>query len=74
MTFLRPSLLLGERHEPRLAEQFYEILLRAAPRRFRGVQAATVAHTMVESAKAERPGCEILESPQIASFESPAED
>ena len=68
VTFLRPSLLLGERKEPRLAEQFYEILLRAAPKRYRGVQAATVAHAMVESAKLKRSGCEILESPAIAAF------
>jgi len=68
VTFLRPSLLLGERKEPRLAEQFYEVLLRAAPKRYRGVQAEVVAHAMVESAKSEQPGCEILESPEIASF------
>jgi len=68
VTFLRPSLLLGERKEPRLAEQFYEVLLRAAPKRYRGVQAEVVARAMVESAKSERPGCEILESPEIASF------
>lgn len=68
VTFLRPSLLLGERKEPRLAEQFYEVLLRAAPRRYRGVQAEIVARAMVESAKAEKPGCEILESPEIAAF------
>lgn len=68
LTYLRPSLLVGERKEPRLAEQFYEVLLKAAPRRYRGVPAETVARVMVESAKAERPGCEILESPEIASF------
>ncbi len=68
VTFLRPSLLLGERQETRLAEQFYEVLLRAAPKRYRGIQAETVARVMVESAKTERPGCEILESPEIASF------
>ena len=68
LTYLRPSLLVGERKEPRLAEQFYEDLLKAAPRRSRGVPAETVARVMVESAKAERPGCEILESPQIAAF------
>jgi len=68
VTFLRPSLLLGERKEPRLAEQFYEVLLRAAPKRYRGIQAEIVARTMVESAKSEQPGCEILESPEIASF------
>jgi uncharacterized protein YbjT (DUF2867 family) len=74
VTFLRPSLLLGERKEPRLAEQFFEILLRAAPKRFRGVQAETVARAMIESAKAGQPGCEILDSTQIASFESPSPD
>jgi len=74
VTFLRPSLLLGERKEPRLAEQFYEVLLRAAPKRYRGVQAETVARAMLESAKAEQPGCEILDSPQIVSFESAALD
>lgn len=68
VTFLRPSLLLGERKEPRLAEQFYEVLLRAAPKRYRGIQAEIVARAMVESAKSEQPGCEILESPQIAAF------
>lgn len=68
VTFLRPSLLLGERQEPRLAEQFYEVLLRAAPKRYRGVQAEIVARAMLESAKSEQPGCEILDSPQIAAF------
>jgi len=68
VTYLRPSLLVGERQEPRLAEQFYEVLLKAAPRRYRGIPAETVARVMVESAKAERPGCEIIESPEIAAF------
>lgn len=68
LTYLRPSLLLGERQEPRLAEQFYEVLLKAAPKRYRGIEAETVARVMIETAKAERPGCEILESPEIAAF------
>jgi uncharacterized protein YbjT (DUF2867 family) len=68
LTYLRPSLLLGERQEPRLAEQFYEVLLKAAPKRYRGIEAETVARVMIESAKAERTGCEILESPEIAAL------
>ena len=68
LTYLRPSLLLGERKEPRLAEQFYEVLLKAAPKRYRGIEAETVARVMIETAKAERPGCEILESPEIAAL------
>ena len=62
VTIARPSLLLGQRPEPRLAEQLGTLLGVLAPRRWRPVRAAQVARALVDAAKHDLPGIHILEN------------
>jgi uncharacterized protein YbjT (DUF2867 family) len=62
VTIARPSLLLGQRTEPRLAEQLGKVLGVIAPPQWRPVPAARVARALVEAAKRDLPGLHILEN------------
>jgi len=62
VTIARPSLLLGQRTEPRLAEQLGKVLGVLAPPRWRPVPAARVARALVDAAKRDLPGLHILEN------------
>jgi uncharacterized protein YbjT (DUF2867 family) len=62
VTIARPSLLLGHRAEPRLAEQLGKVLGLFAPPRWRPVPAARVARALVDAAKRDLPGVHILEN------------
>lgn len=69
----RPSLLLGDRSEPRAGERLAEFalqvvnpLLRGGWRKYRGIEAAAVARAMVRLAEQGSEGRRVLESDEIA--------
>jgi len=62
VTIARPSLLVGRRAEPRLAEQLGKVLGVIAPPRWKPVPAGRVARALVEAAKRDSPGLHILEN------------
>ncbi len=66
----RPSLLLGERQEPRRGERAGIAVAKALrpliPRRYRGVPAEVVARAMARGAKEGGPGLRVVESDDIA--------
>jgi uncharacterized protein YbjT (DUF2867 family) len=75
VAILRPSLLLGERAEQRPAEALAQRfaprlspLLRGPLRKYRPVEAATVARAMVRLAKAGRRGVRVVESDGIQAL------
>jgi uncharacterized protein YbjT (DUF2867 family) len=65
VTIVRPSLLLGDRREPRLGEEIAKRLSFFAPTKFKPVLAEEVAAVLVEAAKQARPGREIIDSREI---------
>jgi len=65
LTILRPSLLLGERGEFRLGEEVGKHLAFLVPGKYRPVQADDVAKVLVEAARQEVPGVEVIESADI---------
>ncbi|HEX6106966.1 MAG TPA: NAD(P)H-binding protein [Gemmatimonadales bacterium] len=65
LTIARPSLLLGRRAKPRLAEQLGKIVGVLAPPRWRPVPAERVAAALVSAAKRDLPGVRILENPEL---------
>ena len=62
VTIARPSLLLGPRKQPRLAEQLGKFFGLLAPSRWRPVRAAQVARALIEAARQDVPGVRILEN------------
>jgi uncharacterized protein YbjT (DUF2867 family) len=62
VTIVRPSLLLGERHEHRRGEEIAKKLGWLLPPKYRGIEARTVARALVALAKEDRPGVQIIES------------
>lgn len=65
LTIVRPSLLLGERHEFRLGEEVGKRLAFLMPGKYRPVQADDVAKVLVEAARQDAPGVEVIESDEI---------
>lgn len=65
LTILRPSLLLGDREEFRLGEEVAKKLSMLIPRHYKPIPAAQVALALVNSAKMDISGTEILESGEI---------
>jgi uncharacterized protein YbjT (DUF2867 family) len=65
LTIVRPSLLLGERTEFRLAEEIGKRFGWLAPGKYRPIQARDVAACLVRAAKNDDPGMRIIESDQI---------
>ncbi|MFZ4400038.1 MAG: NAD-dependent epimerase/dehydratase family protein [Bacteroidales bacterium] len=72
---LRPSMLLGKREEFRFGEligkfiiQFIGFFLLGKMKKYRGIQALTVAHSMLNIAKKSNTGITILESDKIENL------
>jgi uncharacterized protein YbjT (DUF2867 family) len=72
VSIFRPSLLLGERAEFRLGERIAEPVMKALSflligslRKYRAIEARTVAAAMIEVAKAQPKGVNVYESDRI---------
>lgn len=65
VTIVRPSLLLGERHEFRLGERIAQRLGFLMPGGLKPIHARTVAAALVASAKDKRPGQRVLGSAEL---------
>jgi uncharacterized protein YbjT (DUF2867 family) len=75
LSILRPSLLLGEREETRVGEEFAAVFLRWSRlvligrwRKYRAIAATTVARAMVHIALHPAAGVSVYESDMIAKF------
>jgi len=66
LAIVRPSVIAGDRAEPRPLERLSEHLLRFAPANWRPVPAGDIAAAMVVLAMRERPGVTVLESREIS--------
>jgi uncharacterized protein YbjT (DUF2867 family) len=68
----RPSLLLGERKESRPGEDaakiFYKLFGALIPKKYKGIEGATVARAMLFLAKQEQPGIHIHESAELQQY------
>ncbi|MCQ6258506.1 oxidoreductase [Pseudomonas sp. Q11] len=65
LTLCRPSLLLGERTEPRLAEQLAGPLSRLIPGKYHGIEACQLARAMWRLALEEQEGVRVVESDEL---------
>ena len=65
LTIVRPSLLLGERLEPRLAEQLAGPLSRLIPGKYHGIEVCELAHAMWRLALEEQDGVRVVESDEL---------
>ncbi|POA19490.1 nucleoside-diphosphate sugar epimerase [Pseudomonas sp. FW300-N1A1] len=65
LTICRPSLLLGERLEPRLAEKVAGPLSRLLPGKYHGIEACQLARAMWRLALEEQDGVRIVESDEL---------
>ncbi len=79
LILFRPSILLGERHEFRLGEKFGIAALKLASpfmrgrlKKYKPIQASTVAAAMVAAAKQNIRGVQIFESNEIAELATAA--
>lgn len=68
VTILRPSLLLGDRDEFRLAERVAQTFGRLVPGRFRPIAASLVAAGLVRAAVENAPGVRVIESAELAEW------
>ncbi|HEF4761070.1 oxidoreductase [Pseudomonas putida] len=65
LTICRPSLLLGERLEPRLGEKVAGPLSRLIPGKYHGIEACQLARAMWRLALEEQDGVRIVESDEL---------
>ena len=65
VTIARPSLLVGERAEPRLGEQIGQILGLAVPGKYRPIRARVVARALVDAARTSGDGRRVLDSAEM---------
>ncbi len=65
LTVARPSLLLGERKQFRLAERAFAPLSKLLPEKVRGIEARTVARALVTLARAPAKGRRIVLSDEL---------
>ncbi|WP_236194162.1 oxidoreductase [Pseudomonas glycinae] len=65
LTICRPSLLLGERSEPRLGEQLAAPFSKLIPGKYRGIEACQLARAMWRLALEEQDGVRIVESDEL---------
>ncbi|NUU34408.1 oxidoreductase [Pseudomonas sp. C2B4] len=65
LTICRPSLLLGERLEPRLGEKVAGPLSRLIPGKYHGIEACQLARAMWRLALEEQDGLRIVESDEL---------
>ena len=68
VTILRPSVLLGDRHEARFGEEVAKRFGQFFPGQWRPVHARDVAKALVRSAKEDVPGLHIIESSKIVPY------
>jgi uncharacterized protein YbjT (DUF2867 family) len=68
ITIARPSLLLGDRSEPRVGEEVAKRFGWVAPGRYKPVRASRVAAALVAAARSVTPGMRILESDELQRF------
>ena len=65
LTIARPSLLRGDRDEFRLGERIADAFSFLYPSKYKPIHARTVAHALVASGVADRPGERVLESAEM---------
>jgi uncharacterized protein YbjT (DUF2867 family) len=65
LTIARPSLLLGDREEPRLVEQIAGPLSKLIPGKYRGIEACQLARALWRLALEEQDGIRIVESDEL---------
>ncbi len=65
LTLVRPSLLLGDRLEPRLAEQLAGPLSRLIPGKYHGIEVCDLARAMWRLALEEQNGVRVVESDEL---------
>ena len=65
LTICRPSLLLGDRSEPRLGEQLAAPFSKLIPGKYRGIEACQLARAMWRLALEEQDGVRIVESDEL---------
>lgn len=68
LSIVRPSLLLGERAELRVGERLFTPLARVLPRRYRGIQAGTVARAIVHLLNEPRQGRRVVPSDELQTL------
>lgn len=66
LTIARPSVLIGDRIEPRLSEKIAWKLSFLTPRRYKPVPAANVAKTLVNAARDDLPGLRIIQNEEMS--------
>ncbi|MDE1166749.1 MAG: oxidoreductase [Pseudomonas sp.] len=65
LTIVRPSLLLGNRTEPRLAEQLAAPIAKLIPGKYRGIEACQLARALWRLALEEQEGIRVVESDEL---------
>lgn len=65
LTIARPSLLIGERVNPRLGERLLAPIMRWVPGKYRGISACTLARALWRLALEEGEGVRIVESDEL---------
>lgn len=65
VTIARPSLLVGERPEPRLGEQVGKVIGSVMPLKWRPIAAVRVAASLVEAARRDQAGIRIIENREL---------
>jgi uncharacterized protein YbjT (DUF2867 family) len=65
VTIVRPSLLLGERHERRLGEDMAKRFLALAPAPWRPIPAKQVAAALVRAAREDAPGIRVITNREL---------
>jgi uncharacterized protein YbjT (DUF2867 family) len=65
LTIVRPSLLLGNRPEPRLGEQLAAPLSKLLPGKYHGIQACELARALWRLALEEQDGIRVVESDEL---------
>lgn len=68
LTIARPSLLLGERTEQRLAEQLAGPLVKLIPGKYRGIEACGLARALWRLALEEQNGVRIVEAEELSKL------
>jgi uncharacterized protein YbjT (DUF2867 family) len=67
LTIARPSVLIGERPEPRLSERIAWSLAFLTPAKYRPVHASSVASALVSAAREDAPGVRVLSNRDFSS-------
>jgi uncharacterized protein YbjT (DUF2867 family) len=68
LSIVRPSLLLGKRGELRVGERLFSPLSRILPRRYRGIEAGTVARAIVKLLNEPGQGRRVIPSDELRTL------